>query len=52
MRWLIIPRGLGRTLVCSGPLTLDVMDGGGFCSSLGVWRIGRCVLIVVKAGQA
>jgi hypothetical protein len=51
MTWKVRSHGLGRTLVCSGALTLDLMDGGGHCASLAVWRIGRIVLCVVKASR-
>jgi hypothetical protein len=26
-------------------------DGGGFCASIGIWRVGRVAVHVVKAGR-
>jgi hypothetical protein len=55
-RWTVRRLELGRTtfevnVPSAGRITLELMDGGGYCASFGVWRIEGRVVRVVEAGS-
>jgi hypothetical protein len=54
-RWTVRRHELGRTtfdvITPACRITLELMDGGGYVASFGVWRIEGRVVRVVEAGS-